>query len=81
MTANSSASTQKPVQAGGKLNIFERYLTLWVALCIGVGIFLGRAFPGLAEALDAMSVYQVSVPIALCLFFMMYPIIIKCQAS
>ena len=80
MTTNPSPP-RKAVQAGGELNIFERYLTLWVALCIGAGIFLGRTFPGLAEALDAMSVYQVSVPIAVCLFFMMYPIMVKIDFS
>jgi ACR3 family arsenite transporter len=42
-----------------------------------VGISLGRLFPGVAVTLDAMSVYQVSIPIALCLFFMMYPIMVK----
>ena len=80
-------TTEKPdrpspaVQAGGSLNAFERYLTLWVLLCIGAGIALGRVFPGIAEALDAMSIYQVSVPIAICLFFMMYPIMVKIDFS
>jgi len=60
-----------------KLNIFERYLTLWVFLCIIGGIALGRAAPNMASALDAMSIYQVSIPIAICLFFMMYPIMVK----
>lgn len=41
-----------PVQAGGQLNVFERYLTLWVGLCIGVGILLGRIAPGIAVGLD-----------------------------
>jgi ACR3 family arsenite transporter len=68
---------RKAVQAGGKLSFFERYLTLWVFLCIGAGILLGRLFPGIATTLDAMSVYQVSIPIAVCLFFMMYPIMVK----
>ncbi|MEO0756986.1 MAG: ACR3 family arsenite efflux transporter [Cyanobacteria bacterium J06648_16] len=81
MTANSSQVPQKPVQAGGELNIFERYLTLWVALCIAAGILLGRFLPGIADALDAMSVYQVSIPIAVCLFFMMYPIMVKIDFS
>lgn len=67
----------KAVQAGGQLNRFERYLTLWVFLCIVAGVILGRLFPGVAVALDAMSVYQVSIPIAICLFFMMYPIMVK----
>ena len=69
--------SRQPVQAGGKLSVFERYLTLWVFLCIIAGIILGKVFPGVAVALDAMSIYQVSIPIAICLFFMMYPIMVK----
>ena len=69
--------SRQPVQAGGKLSVFERYLTLWVFLCIIAGIILGKVFPGVAVALDAMSFYQVSIPIAICLFFMMYPIMVK----
>ncbi|PMB46377.1 arsenical-resistance protein [Fischerella thermalis CCMEE 5330] len=60
-----------------RLSIFQRYLTLWVFLCILVGIALGRLFPEVAVALDAMSISQVSIPIAICLFFMMYPIMVK----
>jgi len=60
-----------------RLNIFERYLTLWVALCIAGGILLGRIAPSVATTLDSLSVYQVSIPIAICLFFMMYPIMVK----
>jgi len=60
-----------------RLSTFEKYLTLWVALCIGAGILLGSAFPGVAVALDALSVYQVSIPIAIALFFMIYPIMVK----
>jgi ACR3 family arsenite transporter len=61
---------------------FERYLTLWVLLCIGAGILLGRAAPGLARALDGFAITVrdapvVSIPIAVCLFFMMYPIMVK----
>ncbi|MGQ9617193.1 MAG: ACR3 family arsenite efflux transporter [Spirochaetota bacterium] len=59
------------------LNVFEKYLTVWVILCIGVGILLGKTAPGIAIRLDAMSIYQVSIPIAICLFFMMYPIMVK----
>ncbi|ABW25645.1 ACR3 family arsenite efflux transporter [Acaryochloris marina] len=70
-----------PVQAGGQLNVFERYLTLWVGLCIGVGILLGRIAPGIAVSLNAASIHQVSIPIAVCLFFMMYPIMVKIDFS
>ena len=63
-------------------NVFERYLTVWVALCIVGGILLGKVAPGMAKYLDGMSIFVngapvVSVPIAICLFFMMYPIMVK----
>ena len=64
-----------------RLSIFERYLTVWVLLCIGGGIALGKLAPGLATALDSLSLYQVSIPIAVCLFFMMYPIMVKIDFS
>ncbi|MCE5328146.1 MAG: ACR3 family arsenite efflux transporter [Planctomycetaceae bacterium] len=64
------------------LGIFERYLTLWVLLCIAGGIILGKQAPGFAKSLDAMAIYVegapvVSIPIAIALFFMMYPIMVK----
>ncbi len=63
-------------------SLFERYLTVWVGLCILGGILLGRVAPGLAHALDGMAIVVndapvVSIPIAICLFFMMYPIMVK----
>lgn len=63
-------------------NVFERYLPVWVALCIVIGIALGKLVPGIAKYLDSMSVFVndaplVSIPIAICLFFMMYPIMVK----
>ncbi|MFC1517475.1 ACR3 family arsenite efflux transporter [Candidatus Margulisiibacteriota bacterium] len=60
-----------------KLSFFEKYLTLWVAGCIVLGILLGKLFPAVAVTLDKFSIYQVSIPIAICLFFMMYPIMVK----
>jgi ACR3 family arsenite transporter len=63
-------------------SLFERYLTLWVGLCIVAGILLGKLAPQLAQSLDAMAIRVngasvVSIPIAICLFFMMYPIMVK----
>jgi len=65
-----------------KLNVFEKYLTVWVILCIIAGIGVGRAVPGVARYLDGLAIYVneapvVSIPIAVCLFFMMYPIMVK----
>jgi len=64
------------------LNVFEKYLTLWVALCIVGGIVLGKLAPAIAKYLDNLAIYVgkapvVSIPIAVCLFFMMYPIMVK----
>jgi arsenite transporter len=64
------------------LGFFERYLTVWVLICIGVGITLGKIAPGIAQFLDGMAISVndapvVSIPIAVCLFFMMYPIMVK----
>jgi ACR3 family arsenite transporter len=66
---------------GRRLSTFEKYLTVWVALCIAGGILIGRIAPGVAVALDSFSVYQVSIPIAIALFFMMYPIMVKIDFS
>jgi ACR3 family arsenite transporter len=65
-----------------RLGFFERYLTVWVILCIGAGILLGRIAPGFAHFLDGLTLDVggapvVSIPIAICLFFMMYPIMVK----
>jgi len=64
------------------LSLFEKYLTLWVIGCIVLGIILGKIAPGIAQFLDGMSINVkgapvVSIPIAVCLFFMMYPIMVK----
>jgi ACR3 family arsenite transporter len=69
-------------EEGKGLSLFEKYLTLWVILCIGAGIVLGKLAPDVATFLDGLAIYVgdapvVSIPIAVCLFFMMYPIMVK----
>jgi len=64
------------------LSLFERYLSVWVILCIAIGIVLGKVAPKAATFLDGLAIYinkapVVSIPIAVCLFFMMYPIMVK----
>jgi ACR3 family arsenite transporter len=66
----------------GGITFFERYLTVWVVLCILAGIVLGKVAPNIARTLDGIAIYingapVVSIPIALCLFFIMYPIMVK----
>ncbi len=72
----------KPPNERKMTNVFERYLTVWVALCIVGGILLGKIAPGVATYLDGLAIIVkgapvVSIPIAVCLFFMMYPIMVK----
>jgi len=81
MTTQTDPATDRHLSS-----IFERYLTLWVGLCIIGGILLGKLAPTLAKTLDSMSVTvngapMVSIPIAVCLFFMMYPIMVKIDFS
>ncbi len=77
-----TAASPEAMPAQNDLGFFEKYLTLWVFLCIVAGIILGKLAPGLASFLDGMALYVngapvVSIPIAICLFFMMYPIMVK----
>ncbi len=72
--------SEKVIKRG--LNIFEKYLTLWVCFCIGIGIIIGKLLPGFVKLVDKFAIYVndapvVSIPIAICLFFMMYPIMVK----
>lgn len=69
-------------ERNGGLNVFEKYLTVWILLCIVIGIIFGKVIPGVAKYLDGLAIYigdapVVSIPIAICLFFMMYPIMVK----
>ncbi len=77
-----SADSDCPIIETKSMSLFERYLTVWVGLCIISGIVLGKVAPGFAKTLDGMAIYVddapvVSIPIAVCLFFMMYPIMVK----
>jgi ACR3 family arsenite transporter len=77
MTAESA-----PYSAEKGLGVFEKYLTVWVVLSILGGIILGRVAPSVATFLDGLAIYVgdapvVSIPIAICLFFMMFPIMVK----
>jgi ACR3 family arsenite transporter len=59
------------------MGVFERYLTVWVALCIVAGIALGQFFPALFQAIGAMQVAQVNVPVGLLIWVMIVPMLVK----
>ena len=72
----SEAAITAPGKASS-MGMFERYLTLWVALCIVVGIALGQAAPSLFHALGAATVAQVNLPVALLVWLMIIPMLLK----
>ncbi|OKK01476.1 ACR3 family arsenite efflux transporter [Amycolatopsis sp. CB00013] len=59
------------------LSFLDRYLPAWIIIAMGAGLLLGSVIPGLREVLDAVKIGQVSLPIALGLLLMMYPVLAK----
>ena len=59
------------------MSIFERYLTLWVALCIVVGVMLGHLFPGVFQAIGEIEVASVNLPVAVLIWLMIIPMLVK----
>ncbi|MEO8636687.1 MAG: ACR3 family arsenite efflux transporter [Gemmatimonadales bacterium] len=78
MTLESSA-TLLPPKGGvlGRLSLIDRFLPVWISAAMGLGLLLGRNFPGLGATLDRVQVSGVSVPIGVGLIWMMYPVLAK----
>jgi len=70
-TASPSETKRRPT-----LGVFEKYLTLWIAICIVVGLLLGRFFPQFGEFVGSLKWRELSIPIGILLFFMMYPTVV-----
>ena len=63
------------------MSVFERYLTVWVFLCIVVGIALGQFFPGVFQAIGQMEFAQVNLPVGLLIWVMIIPMLVKVDFS
>ncbi len=63
--------------AGAPMSLFERWLSLWVALCIVAGILLGQIFPAPFQALGRMEVARVNIPVGLLIWVMIIPMLVK----
>jgi ACR3 family arsenite transporter len=74
MSSADSTAGRAPAPA---LGTFERYLTLWVGLCIAAGIVLGRIAPGPFQLLGRMTIAQVSIPVAVLIWAMIVPMLVK----
>ena len=59
------------------MNVFERYLTVWVFLCIVVGIALGQLLPGVFQAIGTMEIAHVNLPVGLLIWVMIVPMLVK----
>ena len=76
MTMHASESSPKPA-----MGRFERYLTVWVLLCIVVGIALGYLLPGLTRSIAAMEVARVNLPVGVLIWVMIIPMLVKIDFS
>lgn len=59
------------------MNLFERYLTLWVGICIVIGIFLGQIAPSIFQTIGAMTIAEVNIPVAILIWLMIIPMLLK----
>ncbi|WP_371804652.1 ACR3 family arsenite efflux transporter [Candidatus Lokiarchaeum ossiferum] len=66
---------------GKKISFFEKFLAVWVALCILAGILLSVTIPGIGETLNSWQIRGISIPIGVCLFLMMYPAMLNLQVA
>ncbi len=63
------------------LGVWEKYLAIWVALCMAIGLLLSQIFPGLSIAINSWQYMGISIPIGICLFLMIYPALLNIQLS
>ncbi|MCG6863901.1 MAG: arsenical-resistance protein, partial [Thiogranum sp.] len=63
--------------AGAQMGLFERYLSLWVLVCIVAGIALGQLFPSLFARVGALEVADVNLPVAVLVWLMILPMLLK----
>ncbi len=64
-----------------KIGFFEKYLSLWVALCIILGILIGQFSAGSMEALSKLEIYNVNIPVAILIWLMIYPMMLQVDFS
>ncbi|MBC6935408.1 MAG: arsenical-resistance protein [Chloroflexi bacterium] len=77
MVSQSQSLTAQPGGVFHQLSVLDRFLPVWIFAAMAVGIILGKVFPDLAPALDSVKLDTVSLPIAIGLLWMMYPVLAK----
>ncbi len=69
------------IKSAVKLAFFERYLSLWVILCIIAGIIIGKIFPAGVNLLSKLEISQVNIPVAVLIWLMIYPMMVQIDFS
>ncbi len=64
-------------QAAPAMNLFERYLSVWVALCIAIGILLGQVMPGVFRVIGGLEIARVNLPVGLLIWVMIIPMLLR----
>ena len=72
-----SSERTRMAETESHLGFFEKYLAVWVAACMVVGLLLSQYLPALSQAIDSWQVRGISIPIGICLFLMMYPALLN----
>ena len=64
-------------ESNSGISFFQRYLTVWVIVCMLIGIMLGHFLPGMKEALNHLEYAGISIPLAVLIWIMIYPMVMK----
>ena len=78
---NGLETKEEHVKKELSLGLWEKYLTLWIAICIVVGLLVGRFIPEFGQFMDSLKFAHLSIPIGILLFFMMYPTVVGIKFS
>ncbi|MBD3353034.1 MAG: ACR3 family arsenite efflux transporter [Candidatus Lokiarchaeota archaeon] len=76
---NHDSSPNVVTNTKGILGRFEKYLAIWVVLCMSLGLLLSKFIPSIGETINSWHIGGISIPIAICLFLMMYPALLNLQ--
>ena len=77
-THESLSSTQEKTESA--LSLFEKYLVIWIPLCMLAGILLSEYLPEISETINDIQIRNISIPIGICLFLMMYPAVLNLKS-
>lgn len=81
MNESEIGQSSESKEVGRKISFFEKFLPVWIILCMALGIFLSQIIPGIGVTIDSWQIRGISIPIGICLFFMMYPAMLNLQVS